>query len=139
MILGDRTTRDLHWSQGEKKCARAAFDAAVLRECAAILKHVETMLRNSDDPDEIWRVHDFLSEKRHELERKYDYRYSVLIGVFGRLVHQGWLTESDLRGLNAEKLGFIQTTAAMHRQRDAQPVDAPARLLAGARPLANGR
>ena len=123
MTFGDRSLRDLHWSPSEKKCARAAFDAAIVRECAAIRKRVEDMLRGSAEPEEIWRIDDFLSEKRKEFDRKYDFRYSVLIGVFGRLLHEGWITQADLAGLNADKLEFIQTIAAMDKQHDAQPVD----------------
>ena len=76
------------------------------------------MLRDSAEPDEIWRIDDFLSEKRKEFDRKYDYRYSVLIGVFGRLLREGWVTQEDLAGLQADKLEFIQTIAAMDKQRD---------------------
>ena len=65
MTLGDRSLRDLNWSQGEKKCARAAFDAAIIRECAAIRKQVEGMLRASAEPGEIWRIEDFLSTSQH--------------------------------------------------------------------------
>src|SRR6185436_6839851 len=130
MTYGDRSLRDLHWSQGEKKCARAAFDVAIVRECAAIRKQVEGMLRGSAEPEEIWRIDDFLSEKRKEFERKYDFRYSVLIGVFGRLLYEGWVTEADLAGLKADKLEFIQTIAAMDRQRDAQPPVGPDHLPA---------
>jgi hypothetical protein len=83
------------------------------------------MLQHSDEPDQIWRIQEFLFERRDECNRKYDFRYSMLIGVFGRLLYQGWLAESDLTGLKPEKLEFIQTIAAMHRQRDAQPVVAP--------------
>src|SRR2546422_6074746 len=44
--------------------------------------------------------------------RKYDYRYSVLISVFGRLLHEGWLNETDLTGISPEKLQLIQRSAA---------------------------
>ncbi len=76
------------------------------------------MLRDSAEPDKIWRIDDFLSEKRKEFNRKYDFRYSVLIGVFGRLLQEGWVTQEDLAGLQADKLEFIQTIAAMDKQRD---------------------
>ncbi len=115
MTYGDRSLRDLNWSQGEKKCARAAFDAAIVRECVAIRKQVESMLRGSAEPEEIWRIDDFLSGKRKEFERKYDFRYSVLIGVFGRLLYEGWITEADLAGLKPDKLEFIRAIAAMDR------------------------
>jgi len=130
MTQGDRSLRELHWSQGEKKCARAAFDAAIVRECAAIRKQVEGMLRSSAEPEEIWRIDDFLSEKRSEFERKYDFRYSVLIGVFGRLLYEGWVTEADLADLKADKLEFVRTIAAMNRQSDVQPGAAPDHLPA---------
>ena len=91
------------------------------------------MLRGSAEPEEIWRIDDFLSERRREFERKYDFRYSVLIGVFGRLLYEGWVTEADLAGLKADKLEFVRTIAAMNRQRDAQPGAAPDHLPAGLR------
>jgi hypothetical protein len=53
--------------------------------------------------------------KKIEFERKYDFRYSVLISVFGRLLYEGWVTEADLADLKADKLEFIQTIAAMVR------------------------
>jgi len=55
---------DLKWSPSEKKIARAAFDAALSREDSAIRGRVEAMLRASTDPAEIWRVRDYLDEKR---------------------------------------------------------------------------
>lgn len=122
MEFGDPSLLDLHWSHGEKKVARAAFDVALARECATIRKQVEAMLQHSEEPEQVWRIQEFLFEKRDECNRKYDFRYSMLIGVFGRLLSQGWITESDLAGLKPHKLEFIKTIATMHRQRDAQPV-----------------
>lgn len=85
MALDPATRRELHWSQGEKKTARAAFDKALARETAAIRKEVESMLQRSNEANAVWDVHEFLSKKLRELELKYDYRYSVLVSVFGRL------------------------------------------------------
>jgi len=110
---------DLHWSHAEKAVARTAFDAALSRELAAIRKEVEAMLQRSTAPTEIWQLHDFLSEKRGEVDRKYDYRYSVLISVFGRLLHEAWVSEADLAGLSSEKLQLIQRSAAGWREVDA--------------------
>jgi hypothetical protein len=53
------------------------------------------------------------------LERKYDYRYSVLTGVFARLLYEGWITESDLAGFSPEKLQLIQRGAATVKELDA--------------------
>lgn len=111
--------RDLDWSHSEKTAARAAFDAAFERECGAIRLEAERMLERRSEPGDVWRVHDYLSHKRLEIDRKYDYRYSVLISVFGRLLAQGWVTEAELSKLNPEKLQLIRRSAATVTEVDA--------------------
>ena len=110
---------ELHWSHSEKSVARTAFDAARSREVATIRKEVEAMPQRSDASVEIWRIHDFLSEKRGQIDQKYDYRYSVLISVFGRLLHEEWVSEADLAGLSSEKLQLIRRSAAGWAEVDA--------------------
>lgn len=39
------------------------------------------------------------SQQRRETDRKYDYRYSVLIEVFARLLSKGWLSQANLSGV----------------------------------------
>ena len=112
-------TRNLNWSSAEKKIARAAFDAALERERAAVRREVEVILLSSPDSTEIWHVRDYLNEKAREIDAKYDYRYSVLIDVFALLVAQGWLTLDELMGLHSEKLGLIQAASAYWGKRDA--------------------
>jgi hypothetical protein len=119
MALDPAGRRELHWSHGEKKVARAAFDNALARETAAIRKEVEALLKQSTEPSAIWDVHDFLSKKLRELQTKYDYRYSVLVGVFGRLLSEGWLTEVDLADLSPEKLELIRRVAGLAKELDA--------------------
>ena len=70
------------------------------------------MLQRSDDPDAVWDIHEFLSKKQQGHGRKYDYRRSVLIGVFARLLYEGWIAESDLAGLRPEKLQLIRRACA---------------------------
>ncbi len=107
---------DLHWSPHEKKVAHAAFEAAWARETAAIRREAGAMLARADAEVDVWQVHDFLSEKRRRFEQKYDYRYSVLIHVFARLLQEGWLTEADLAGLSDEKIELIRRRAAIQRE-----------------------
>jgi hypothetical protein len=95
--------REFTWSAGEKKAARAAFDLALAREMKSIRQKAEAILQNSREDRAVWQLHDFLSEKRREIDQKYDYRYSVLMWVFSRLVSEGWLTEGELSGIGAEK------------------------------------
>lgn len=119
MALDPAGRRDLHWSHREKSVARAAFDSALARETAAIRKKVEEMLQRSNEPSAVWDVFEFLFKKKRELERKYDYRYSVLTGVFARLLYEGWVAESDLAGLNPEKLELVRRGAGTVRELDA--------------------
>ncbi len=97
------------WSAAEKKAARAAFERAYHKQCAAIGAKVKQMITQApDDPRVIWGIHEYLSEKRRETDELFDYRYSVLIFVFGRLLGEGWLTEADLAGLSKDKMETIR-------------------------------
>jgi hypothetical protein len=52
-------------------------------------------------------MEDYLDKKRMEITAKYDYRYSVLILVFGRLMQDGLIEEKDLSGLDPDKIEKI--------------------------------
>ena len=119
MALDPAKPRELHWSHSEKKTARVAFFNALARETAAIRKEVEAMLQRSNEPNAVWDVYEFLSKKLRALERKYDYRYSVLVGVFARLLSEGWIADVDLEGLSTEKLQLIQRIAGTAKELDA--------------------
>ncbi len=53
------------------------------------------------------------AHKRNEIDEKYDYRYSVLILVFARLIKDGWLSFEDLEGLAEEKIAQIGSIGFM--------------------------
>jgi len=108
-------TQEFRWSAAEKKAARAAFDLALSREMQAVRQEVESLLARSPDAFQVWRIHDYLSDKRPAIDQKYDYRYSVLLTVFSRLVHEGWLTEDDLRGLEPDKLEVVRRIVSLQR------------------------
>jgi hypothetical protein len=104
------------WSKGEKRIARQAFDKAYESECAELLAKVREMAAAAKEPRDLWRIHDFLDEKREETDRKYDFRGSVLILVLGRLAHEGRVVVEDLEGLSEEKLGRIKTIVELGRR-----------------------
>ena len=79
------------WSKQEKEIARRAFSAALEREYTAIAHNVRKMAAGINELNDIWEIHDYLTEKRKEMTRKYEYRYSVLISVFGFLMSEGWI------------------------------------------------
>jgi hypothetical protein len=99
------------WSKPEKEIARRAFKAAYNRECTAILENVRKMAAESDEPTIIWEIHDYLAEKQNDIGEKYDYRYSVLLTVFARLICEGWMNQEDLAGISEDKLQEICRTA----------------------------
>jgi hypothetical protein len=99
---------DFTWSKAEKEVARKAFDQARAREYEAIRGELKSMINSAKDDDVIWRIHEYLSERRREVGEKYDYRYSVLPLVFAQLIREGWLSEEELSGLREDKLEYIQ-------------------------------
>jgi hypothetical protein len=53
----------------------------------------------------------YLTQRHKEIDRKYDYRYSRLTQVFGRLLYEKRLREEELRGLREDKLKPIRSFA----------------------------
>jgi hypothetical protein len=45
--------RHLKWSETEKKVARRAFDAALRKECTAIMKRLKSLATNAENPEDI--------------------------------------------------------------------------------------
>lgn len=111
----DRTMQvsEAKWTDLEKKIARTAFDKAYEREVEVLLKQVLEEVGAIAEVKDLWRLHDFLSAKRHEVEGKYDYRYSVLLFTFAELLKEGWLHISDLEGLDRDKLSKVSALARM--------------------------
>lgn len=105
----------LTWSASEKKVARRAFDRALQAELAEILEQSRRRVATLRDIGELWKWHDELDELRAELDRKYDYRYSRLVLVLGRLVVDGRLSLEDLSGLGQDKLTLIRNLVGLSR------------------------
>lgn len=104
---------DVKWSPEEKKLARKVFELAYERKCAALLAKVRSMLARDPSSSVIWDLHDYLSEERKAVDKTFDYRYSVLVDVFGTLLREGWLKEEDLAGLAEEKIERIKHWAGL--------------------------
>ena len=101
----------LNWSSAEKKIAKQAYDAALKREYAALLQQLKDSAEKANSRDDIWYIYDHLTKQRKSIDQRYDYRYSQLIFVFGILLRQKWLEESDLEGLAEDKLQLIRAFA----------------------------
>jgi hypothetical protein len=99
------------WSKSEKAIARTAFDAALKRELHQVMQETKEKANQIKEPAELWDLEYYLTERRKQIDRKYDYRYSQLTHVFGRLLYEGRVSEEELRGLREDKLKPIRSLA----------------------------
>jgi len=75
------------------------------------MREAKQMANTIKEPAGLWDLEGYLTERRHEIDRKYDYRYSQLRQVFGRLLYEGRVSEDELRGLGDDKLKSIRSLA----------------------------
>jgi len=99
------------WSRSEKITARTAFDAALGRELHEVIRETKKMASQIQQSSDLWDLEHYLTERRKEIDRKYDYRYSQLTHVLGRLLYEKRLREDELRGLREDKLKPIRSFA----------------------------
>ena len=99
------------WSRSEKVVARTAFDAALGRELHEVIQEAKRMASQIQQSSDLWDLEHYLTQRRKEIDRKYDYRYSQLTQVFGRLLYEKRLRQEELRGLREDKLKPIRSFA----------------------------
>ncbi len=101
----------LKWSHAEKQIARKAFELALDREFQSVIRRAKDMAGKIEQPTDLWELEHYLTQSRKKIDRTYDYRYSVLTEVFGRLTREGRLSEKEIRGLGRDKLESIRSCA----------------------------
>ena len=104
------------WSRSEKVIARTAFDAALGRELHEVIQQAKKMASQIQQSSDLWDLEHYLTQRRKEIDRKYEYKYSQLTHVFGRLLHEQRLREEDLLGLQEDKLKLIRSFATFLSQ-----------------------
>jgi hypothetical protein len=102
-----------NWSDREKKIARRVFEAALTAELAEVMADFKAKAAAAIEPDDMWSIQEHLFHTRREIDQKYDYRYSQLLLVFGRLVREGRVQEADLAGLSEDKLAAIRRITSL--------------------------
>jgi hypothetical protein len=105
--------RDLRWCQEEKAIARKAFDLALKRELDAVVRQAKERATRLQEPDELWEMEYWLTQRRQEIDAKYDFRYSVLPLVFANLLRDGRISEDDLRYLGEDKLEVTRVATSL--------------------------
>ena len=108
---GYASASDMTWSRSEKAIARQAFDAALKRELYELMQEAKEIARKINRPSDLWDLQEYLSQRRNEIKDKYDYRYSHLTQVFGRLLYETRVSEEELCGFSEDKLKTIHSFA----------------------------
>src|SRR5882762_3867178 len=80
------------------------------------MQETKQMANQINEPADLWDLEHFLTQRRKEIDRKYEYQYSQLTHVFGRLLHEQRLREEDLLGLQEDKLKLIRSFATFLSQ-----------------------
>jgi hypothetical protein len=99
------------WSRSEKIIARKAFDAALGLELQGLIQEAKRMARQIKQSSDLWDLEHHLTQRRKEIDCKYDFRGSRLTDVLGRLLYEGRVNEEQLRGLREDKLKSIRSHA----------------------------
>ena len=98
----------LSWSREEKTIARKVFERGLHQELQALIRKTKELANKIEEPSQLWSLEYYLQQRRKEIDRKYDYRYSQLPMVFGLLIREGSVTEQDLAGLRVDKIEVIR-------------------------------
>lgn len=99
------------WSKSEKAIARKIFDAALKRELQDVMQETKQMANQIKEPADVWELERYLTERRKDIDRKYDFRSSRLTRVFGMLLCERRITEEELHRLREDKVKAIRSSA----------------------------
>lgn len=105
---------DKQWSPKEKNAARQIFDLAVANAQKDMTRrHSEKRITTLDD---LWKYELEIREWRREVQTTLQFTYSRLAICFAHCLQKGWLTESNLEGLCAERLEQIKGISTFKRK-----------------------
>ena len=80
-----------------------------------MMQETKKMASQINEPDDLWELERYLTERRKDINHKYDSRGSRLKDVLGRLLYENRLGENDLRGLREDKMKSIRSFAQFLR------------------------
>lgn len=102
------TMRDLHWSPKEKATARRVFDRALHEELDATIREAKQRAERIVRPDELWALERHLTQRRKEIEAKYEFKYSSVLLLLAQLVRESRISLDELHGLSEDKLKCVR-------------------------------
>lgn len=62
------------WSRSVRAIARAVFDAALDRELHELMQEVKQMASQIKQPSDLWDLEQYLTQRRKDIDRKYEFR-----------------------------------------------------------------
>ena len=101
------------WSRSEKTIARRVFDAALTRELQAVMQDAKQKANQIKEPADVWELERYLTQRRKDIDRRYDFRFSRLTQLFGRLLSERRIHEQELHGLREDKMKAIRSCARL--------------------------
>ena len=110
---------DLNWSRSERAIARVAFERALGQELQAVMQEAKIRAAAISEPSQLWDLEQYLTQRRHHIDQKYQFRSGALVEVFAILLTEGRIREADLHGISEDKLNWIRLAA--------QPFEAPSK------------
>ncbi len=93
-----------HWSVQEQQIVKTALQTARKRETDGLVQWVREKATQVEQLNDVWRLNDFLSARRFDIDGKYDDREEEVLFVLAKLTKEGWLAAEDLAGLEPAKL-----------------------------------
>ena len=76
-----------------------------------MIQEAKKMASQIQQPSDLWDLEHYLTQRRKDIDRKYDFRSSRLTQVLGRLLCENRVSEEELRGLREDKLKSIRSCA----------------------------
>jgi hypothetical protein len=101
---GYASASDVTWSRAEKAVARRAYDAALERELREVMEDARQRANRIRQPSDVWGLERYLTQRRKEIDRKYQFRASHLTQVLGELLHEKRISERELRARGQAEL-----------------------------------
>jgi len=108
------------WSRSEKTIAHRVFDAALKRGLQCVMRKTKQKANQISEPAEVSELERYLTQRRKDVNCKYDFRSSRLTRVFGTLLCECRITDQEVRGLGEDKVKAIRSCAKVLSEDAAQ-------------------
>jgi hypothetical protein len=77
------------------------------------MRQAKQMANQMKEPGDVWGLERYLTRRRKDIDRKYDFRLSRLTRVFGTLLVERRISGEELRGLRDDNMTAIRSAATV--------------------------